>query len=260
MKKFGIIGGNGGIARIHKECIEMLGGEYIICDIAGIAKFTNYVDMIPNVDVVVICTPNYLHYPMIVDALNANKYVICEKPHALSAREIDRLRRHVNIDKLYPVLQLRYNPDLKELREKYQTGFHDVEMSIKIYRSKPYFQGWKGNQTCSGGLLFNIGIHYFDFLAWFFGGYKGQAQTHYQWMDSSGVLLLDRAVVKWHLDIITPEDKQERIVKINGEEVNLSYQFQNLHQEIYKELSNGSSIKMEDIIPTYSLIENIIRG
>jgi len=218
--------------------------------------------MIPNVDVVVICTPNYLHYPMIVDSLNAGKITICEKPHALSSTEIDRIRRHKNSHLLYPVLQLRYNPDLIELRKKYISGFHNVEMNIKVHRSKPHFDGWKGNQAQSGGLLFNIGVHYFDFLQWMFGGYQGKTATNYNWKDSSGVLLLERAVVKWHLDIVTPEDQQERFVKINGEEVNLSYNFQNLHQDIYKEMMKGNktSIPLDSVIETYRLIEEIMRG
>jgi len=258
--KFGIIGGNGGVARVHKESIKIVGGEYLICDIAGVsADFTNYLEMIPLVDVVVICTPNYLHYSMVVDALNAGKKVICEKPHALSATEVGRILRGDTAKNFYPVLQLRYNPELQELKERY-SRFHSVEMQIQIHRAEPYFQGWKGKQMLSGGLLFNIGIHYFDFLRWFFGEYKGQTETSYHWRNSQGVLLLERAVVKWHLNIESPPDQQKRIVKIDGDEINLSYNFQNLHQEIYKEVVAGVPSSVKDIYGTYALIEHLMSG
>ena len=238
----------------------LLGGEIITCDIEGGAEYRNYLDMIPNVDVVVICTPNYLHYPMVVDALNAGKKVICEKPHALSETEMGRLLRGDTEKNLYPVLQLRYNPDLRDARERYSKGFHEVEMRIQIHRSAPYFEGWKGNQMKSGGLLFNIGVHYFDFLRWFFGNYKGQTQTSYHWKNSQGELLLERAHIKWHLDIETPEKEQKRIVTIDGKEINLSYNFQNLHQEIYKEMVSGKPSSVQDIQGTYNLIEHLMLG
>lgn len=259
MIKFGIIG-NGGIARVHKESIDIVGGKLAeVCDIDD-----DYKELIPKVDVVVISTPNYLHYPMTVDALNAGKYVICEKPHALNSEDVRRVIEHPNSDKLYPVLQLRYNPDLQKLRKKIvkENKFHQVEMTIKIHREDPYFNGWKGNTACSGGLLFNIGVHYFDFLQWLFGQYVASADTKISMKEASGCVRLDRACVNWHIDIITPEEEQERKLCIDGEEVNLSYRFQNLHQEIYKELMAGkkSSIDFKDLIKTYVLIEEIMRG
>lgn len=258
--KYGIIGGNGGIARIHKECVKLMGGEYVICDIKGEADYQNYLEMIPEVDIVVICTPNYLHYSMVVDALSAGKKVICEKPHALSETEVGRLLRGGGKN-LYPVLQLRYNLNLQRQRKRYaDRGFCEVEMKIQIHRNEVYFEGWKGNQMMSGGLLFNIGIHYFDFLRWFFGEYVGHTQTKYHWKNSQGVLLLERAIVRWHLNIEAPEDKQFRILKVNGDEINLSYNFQNLHQEIYKEVEAGVPSSVTDIQGTYALIEHLMRG
>lgn len=255
--KFGIIG-MGGIARVHKECIDLMGGELTKkCDIAyedGIRDYRQVIES--DVDVVVIATPNYLHYPMTVDALDAGKMVICEKPHALNLEDVKRVLSHPNSKNLYPVLQLRYNKDLQKLRKSFQEGFHTVEMNIKIHRNYVYFQGWKGKMPCSGGLCFNIGVHYFDFLHWYFGDFRGAVTHKLTMKEAEGILLLDRAVVKWHIDIQTPEDKQERKVTINGEEVNLSLGFMNLHQEIYKELGKGSSIK-DDLIGTYELIEGI---
>jgi UDP-N-acetyl-2-amino-2-deoxyglucuronate dehydrogenase len=261
--KYAIIGA-GGISRVHRECIDLVGGELVrVCDINRKLDITDtdYREVIDSsAEVIVICTPNYLHYPMAVDALDAGKKVICEKPHALSETEMNRLLRADTKKNLYPVLQLRYNPDLKNLKSKYSKGFHEVDMLIQIHRSTPYWEGWKGKQAMSGGLLFNIGVHYFDFLRWYFGEYKGQAQTSYHWQNSQGILFLERAAVRWHLNIQAPEDDQRRFVKINGEEINLSYNFQNLHQEIYKEVEAGVPSSVTDVQGTYALIENIMRG
>ena len=257
----------GGISKIHRESIEIVGGKLTQkCDISyddttsllhhgGVRDYRKVLGS--DVDVVVIATPNYLHYPMVVEALDAGKTVICEKPHALNVGDVRRVLQHPNADKLYPVLQLRYNPELRELRKKFQTGFHTVEMNIKIHRNSVYFEGWKGKTVFSGGLLFNIGVHYFDMIHWFFGNFRGAVTDKLTMKEAEGHLLLDRAVVKWHIDIITKEDKQERKVLINGEEIDLSYGFMNLHQEIYKELGKGSSIDFKDLLGTYELIEGI---
>lgn len=259
--RFGIIG-MGGISRIHKECIEKVGGSLTkTCDIVYEDGIRDYQQVLESdVDVVTICTPNYLHYPMTIDALEAGKLVICEKPHALNVADVKRVISHPNSDKLYPVLQLRYSPDLRERRNEFQEGFYTVDMRIKIHRTYIYFKGWKGKTACSGGLLFNIGIHYFDFIHWFFGNFQGAVTDKISMREAEGHILLDRAIINWHIDIITEESKQERKVLVNGREINLSYRFMNLHQEIYKELGRGSSLKLDDLLGTYELIEGISHG
>lgn len=100
--KIGVIG-CGSIAK-HRHLPEYANNENVevvaVCDIVeerawkiadavGAKAYTNYKELLANVDVeaVSVCTPNYLHAPISIDALNAGKHVLCEKPMATSSEE-----------------------------------------------------------------------------------------------------------------------------------------------------------------------------
>ena len=100
--------GLGFMGYTHTEAIRRLGGEVIGCldsspeaTKAGVARlgipraYASLEECVadPEVDIVHICTPNYLHYPMTKAALEAGKHVLCEKPLAISSDESAALVR-----------------------------------------------------------------------------------------------------------------------------------------------------------------------
>lgn len=112
MKKLriGIIG-NGGIAKaVHLPAYQKMDEVEIVatCDILphrmdevekilghSIKKYQDYKDLIadPNIDAIDICTPNYLHSIIAIQALKANKHVFCEKPDAISVQEVEEMKK-----------------------------------------------------------------------------------------------------------------------------------------------------------------------
>lgn len=103
--RFGIIG-HGRISENHMESIKVLPGARLaaVCDINAEALtkasrtydckgYTNYQEMLAdsNIDVVNICTESGLHARIAIDAIQAGKHVLVEKPMAMSLAEADRM-------------------------------------------------------------------------------------------------------------------------------------------------------------------------
>jgi len=235
----------------------------MVCDIdedkahkaKGAKFFTDWNEMVKDplfqeVDYVAICTPNHLHYPM-AKALY-NKKVILEKPPTINVAEAEDL---VGND-ISCVVQLRYNPYLAKLRARIEKS-DNVEMSICVHRDEDYMNSWKNDIDRSGGLLFNIGVHYFDLVSWMFGHYLDGKITTNKPKYCDGVIELERARVKWQLSIDQPRDNQFRYLRIDGEDVDLTKNFEGLHTRAYEQILKGNSVKIEDILPTIQLIENL---
>ena len=79
-------------------------------------------------------------------------------------------------NKVYNILQLRLHPSIIALREKVQKELkvnparvYDIDLTYLTSRGKWYFVSWKGDETKSGGIASNIGVHFFDMLCWVFG-------------------------------------------------------------------------------------------
>ena len=105
----GIIGATADIAAAHIDAIDFLDDFVLsaVCDLnldELTARFGNRPDILQttdywqilnahDIDAVVLCTPNHLHIPVALDALKANKHVLCEKPMAVGMNECDSILR-----------------------------------------------------------------------------------------------------------------------------------------------------------------------
>lgn len=144
--------------------------------------YTNYQDLLKrkDLDLVVICTPNGLHYPMALAAAKAGKHVLVEKPLAINLKEADNLIKAFKERKkeLLAVMQVRYNQALRSLKEAVQKGklgeIYNATLIVRWSRPQSYFDeaAWRGTQSLDGGALLNQGIHYVDALQWLLGGVK----------------------------------------------------------------------------------------
>ena len=130
----------------------------------------------PDVDVVCICTPSGLHCRMAIDAMQAGKHVIVEKPIALSLDDADRMIdvAQATDRRLCVVLQNRYNPAIQDLRRAVDEGRLGRLLlgnaTVRWYRPQEYYEdGWHGTWAMDGGALMNQSIHHIDALQWFMG-------------------------------------------------------------------------------------------
>lgn len=203
-------------------------------------------------DCVVINSPNYLHYQHIKEHLN--KICLVEKPLVINPEQAREIAMYENV---YTVLQLRYHPLLKEVKVK---PMNYVEMDIGVYRDQKYFDGWKGDEEKSGGILYNLGIHYFDLLFHLFG-------RPVSWMGddcdriATGVINGDKFHCVYRLSVNEKREDQRRIFNINGIEYNFSKQdnlaYENLHKYVYEDLMQGKGVKAKDIVWLISFIHDL---
>lgn len=202
-----------------------------------------------------ICSPNYLHCQHIEFALENGMNAICEKPLVVYPSEIKRLEKIQNETgyKIHTILQLRLHPVIIALKEKVKTypedKIFDINLTYITSRGKWYFKSWKGDVTKSGGVAANIGIHFFDMLNWIFGPIQTNVVNMYEPHKASGFLTLERARVRWYLSLDyddIPEQARKkgsrtyRSISVEGEELEFSEGFTNLHTSVYREiLTNG---------------------
>ncbi|MBW6501339.1 MAG: Gfo/Idh/MocA family oxidoreductase [Bacteroidales bacterium] len=282
-KNFGLIGVAGYIAVRHLRAIKETGNNLLASldrfDSVGLIdayfpqsdffvefeRFDRHFDKLKRtgtkIDYVSICSPNYLHDSHIRFALRHHADAICEKPIVLNPWNVDALQEieRETGHNIYTVLQLRLHPKIIELRERILNGpkdkIYDVDLTYITSRGNWYFIAWKGDLQKSGGVATNIGIHFFDMLSWIFGPVNTNL-VHLSCHDkAAGYLELERARVRWYLsldyrdipgDLLNNGQRTYRSVKVEGEEVEFSEGFTDLHTATYKEILAGRGFGIED--------------
>jgi UDP-N-acetyl-2-amino-2-deoxyglucuronate dehydrogenase len=282
-KNFGIIGVAGYIAVRHLNAIKETGNNLLASldkfDSVGridsyfpesdffveFERFDRHFDKLKRtgtkIDYVSICSPNYLHDSHIRFALRHQAEAICEKPIVLNPWNIDALQEIENETghKIYTVLQLRLHPKLLELRDKIKNGpkdkIYDIDMTYVTSRGNWYSISWKGDIQKSGGVATNIGIHFFDMLSWIFGDTQTNIVHISEPHKAAGYLELKNARVRWFLSIDyndIPADIKERgkrtfrSITVNGEEIEFSDGFADLHTMTYKEILAGKGFGLKE--------------
>ncbi len=129
-----------------------------------------------------------------------------------------------------------------------------------------YDTSWKGNEEKSGGVAVNIGIHLFDLLLWLFGAAGDSRVYHSDPRKMSGFLELEHARVKWFLstDIddlpfdCTPGVRSTyRSITIDGQEVEFTEGFTDLHTTVYREILAGRGAGIEEARSSIDLVYRI---
>ena len=252
--KFAIIG-KGFIYHRHKKAIEDLGHEvYLTCDndLDKKPDFSDWLEMynhpdFENIDVVVICTPNYLHATMAREALLRGKRVLCEKPLSINGIK--------NLDGVNTVLQLRYHPALRNLKAK------DVFVKAVMFRDEHYWDSWKGNFVKSGGILFNLGIHYIDLLIFLLGKPKYIENVSITDALATGKVLFENGSGTFHIEIVDSREKANRSILVDGKEINLSNKdnlsYEDLHKDAYLHFIDGNGIPLKEAYKSLKLVHDL---
>lgn len=294
MKNFALIGAGGYIAPRHLRAIKDTGNRLVAAvdpkDSVGILdqysfetrffteieRFDRHLEKLrrgaeaERVHFVSVCSPNYLHDSHCRLALRAGADVICEKPLVINPWNLDALEEIEAETKrrVLTVLQLRVHPSLIQLRESLQTSnaAHDVELTYITSRGPWYQVSWKGNHEKSGGVATNIGIHFFDLLMWLFGLVNGIKVYHADDERMSGFIELERARVRWFLSVDKndlPEQAKAnkkttyRSITVDGEEIEFSEGFTDLHTKVYEETLAGRGFGIKDARPSVQLTHDI---
>ena len=212
-----------------------------------------------GVDYLSIASPNHLHYPQIRMALRLGANALSEKPLVLWPEEIARLKELEARTgrRVYTVLQLRVHPSLLALKERLgqEKGAKDVVLTYVTGRGKWYGKSWKVDEAKSGGLATNIGIHFFDLLAWLFGRAL-HVEVHARTPTvNAGYLELEGARVRWFLSIdpsVVPEPlprqgkRTYRSIAVDGEDVVYAEGFTDLHTEVYRKTLAGEGFGLDE--------------
>jgi UDP-N-acetyl-2-amino-2-deoxyglucuronate dehydrogenase len=217
-----------------------------------------------------ICAPNHLHDAHVRLALRIGANAICEKPLVMKPWNLDALAELEDEceGSVYTVLQLRVHPELIALRERLQADRsrrHSVRLSYVTARGTWYRYSWKGDVEKSGGVATNIGIHFFDLLLWLFGGVT-RNEVHLSEPDRiAGAFELENADVQWFLSIdaadlpegLRGKQTTYRSITVDGEEIEFSGGFRDLHTRVYEETLAERGFRIEDARPSIELVHRI---
>ncbi|MEE2705530.1 MAG: Gfo/Idh/MocA family oxidoreductase [Planctomycetota bacterium] len=293
---FALIGAAGYIAPRHLQAIHDTGNRLVAAvdphDSVGILdryfpetaffteieRFDRFLEKnrrdnsVPNVEWVSICTPNYLHDAHVRLALRVGANAICEKPLVINPWNLDALAEleQESGQRIHTVLQLRLHPGLlslkQELASRPQTSRADICLTYITSRGRWYDRSWKGSEEKSGGVVMNIGIHFFDALLWLFGPVESSEVHLAQPNKAAGRLELESASVRWFLSVDADDLPVEcrklgqsafRSIKIDGQEIDFTTGFEDLHTALYRETLAGNGFGIVDARSSIELVHGI---
>jgi len=296
MKNFALIGSGGFVAPRHLKAIHDTKSRLLAAvdpnDSVGvldqyfsecrffteIERFDRHLEKLrrqsddARVHYISICSPNYLHDAHVRLALRVNAHALCEKPLVINPWNLEALAE-IEAEtecRVYTILQLRLHPSLIALKRKLEsTGNRrraDVCLTYVTRRGPWYLISWKGSQEKSGGLAMNIGIHFFDLLLWLFGPFEKSVLHLNTHTKMAGALELEWARVRWFLSVDggdLPAGYLEsgrpafRSITIDGEEIEFSGGFTDLHTIVYQDILDGGGFGIEDARSSIDLVYQI---
>ena len=296
MKRFALVGAAGYIAPRHMKAIRDTGNDLVaamdVNDSVGILDshfpdarfFTDFELFDAHVnaerragsalDYVSIASPNFLHSAHMQWALRSGADAICEKPLVLTPDQIDELKT-VETEtgrKIHTILQLRLHPAILALRDRVaqmpQNQKVDVDLTYITSRGNWYLKSWKGLTEKSGGIATNIGVHFYDMLHFVYGRVQENIVHLNTPTKAAGYLEYERARVRWFLSVDVadvPEVERAkgkrtyRAVTADGENLEFSDGFTELHTKIYEDILSGGGFGVEEnrvAIETVATIRN----
>lgn len=288
-RTYALIGAAGYVAPRHMAAIKQTGGTlaaaYDPADSVGIIdrhfpdaefftefeRFAEYIGAANagdrRVDRIAICSPNDLHKPHADFALRAGADVVCEKPLALEPADLDDLaaRERATGRSVNAILQLRLHPAIIALRDRISrsNAVHDVELTYVTARGRWYHASWKGDERRSGGIATNIGVHFYDMLAFAFGEPRANIVHHRTPERAAGYLEFERARVRWLLsidraDLESTDGSALRAMTVEGlGRFDFSKGFEDLHTASYQEIDAGRGFSLQDARPAIEMISAI---
>ena len=197
MQQFGVgVIGCGAISGNHFHGISQAEGAVLraVCDIdeekmkktaaeKQAAGYTDYRELLrrPDIDVIHVCVPHYLHAPVSIAALKAGKHVLCEKPMGMTLEEAEAMAQAASGSgkALSICFQNRFNGASRRMKEIIESGRLGAVVGGSAFvcwdRSGAYYTDspWRGKWATEGGsVLINQAIHTLDLMRWLSGGFS----------------------------------------------------------------------------------------
>ncbi|MFT5257889.1 MAG: UDP-N-acetyl-2-amino-2-deoxyglucuronate dehydrogenase [Arenicella sp.] len=295
MKNFALLGASGYIAPKHLKAIKETNNNLIAAldkfDSVGVMdsyfpnadffvefeRFDRHIEKLKrnqdiNLNYVSICTPNYLHDAHIRMALRSGADAICEKPIVLNPWNIDALAaiEKESQGKINTILQLRLHESIIQLKNKVdlanKKGKYDIDLTYITSRGKWYDVSWKGDESKSGGIATNIGVHFYDMLSWIFGDVQENTVHLRDKNKAAGYLEFENARVRWFLSIdendLPKEIKEKkqrtfRAITIDNEALEFSAGFTELHTKSYKKILLNKGFGLEEVRKSIEIVHDI---
>ena len=285
---FALVGAAGYVAQRHMKAIKAVGGDLKVAfdpnDSVGVIdsyfpdasfftefeRFDRYIDKLrrraEKIAHISVCSPNYLHDAHCRFAMRSDADVICEKPLVLNPWNMDGLAE-IEAEtgrKISTILQLRLHPAIQALKQKIAASSRNefaVDLTYVTPRGRWYHTSWKGDEAKSGGVATNIGIHFFDMLVHVFGSVRRNI-VHLRGAErAAGYLECGRAKIRWFLSVDRndlPSSERPthsyRSLTLDGEGIEFSDGFVDLHTRSYEEILAGRGFGLAEVRPSIEIV------
>jgi len=187
--KVGIIG-CGTIFPMHAQSLANIKGVKLVAvsdikeerareraEAYGCSYYTDYKKMLDkaDLDAVHICTPHYLHMPMVLEAAKRKINVITEKPMALDPTQAEKeIKAAKKAGITFSVIsQNRFNPGSQLVKNRIKDGslgkLRAAKLVLTYHKPDSYYKksDWKGRKDKEGGgVVIDQAIHYLDIVRW----------------------------------------------------------------------------------------------
>ncbi len=242
--KFAVVGfGNIGKRHVQHIINNERAQLVAICDdkpieenIEGVNYFTSLEAMLhdESIDVVNVCTPNYLHHPHTILSLQYKKHVVCEKPMAISVEHCDEMIKAAaeNDKTIFVVKQNRFNEPVQQVKklmhENVLGSIYFININCFWNRNEYYYNesNWRGKKALDGGCLFTQFSHFIDILYYLFGEIKNvqglmkNFKHAYTEVEDSGSFVMETmsgAIVNFNFSTCSYEKNMEGAITILAE-------------------------------------------
>lgn len=191
--KYGLIG-FGGWGNLHAHAIRKIPNAELVAiavsssaskqkvkkDLQNVKVYSNYEQLLarPDIDIVDIVTPNYLHYEITVKSLRSGKHVLLEKPMALTVEQCEHI---ISVEqkqgkKIHIGHELRFSPLWETVKHYIERGKIGNLKSVQINLSRhPYrsgSNGWRKDSSKVGNWILEEPVHFYDLVRWYFEGFE----------------------------------------------------------------------------------------
>jgi predicted dehydrogenase len=124
----------------------------------------------PDIEAVYNPLPNHLHVPLTLAAARAGKHVLCEKPMALNAADLEALRPYAGKVHIREAFMVRHHPQWIETRELVRSGaigaLRLIQVGFSYFNDDP--ANIRNRADVGGGALYDIGCYAIVAARWFF--------------------------------------------------------------------------------------------